>query len=308
MMRISQTKLEHLLHVQHVEESVKQELLNDLYPNVSRGVAVYTDWLADVKWVSHEYRKSTIADMDRETIVIKVLSKIVLNCRKALPLISIAGMINLSPTLDKLENVQLSCDLIALLESSDLYSIETSAGGTKVVQTTVELSEELIRQIRVGCYLPPMIEKPQRITANDQSGYLTINKDSMILGGIHNQHSGNISLDVINTLNSNEYELDTFVTMQEKPWHREYLTPLDIYCLREPEREIYRNELITRELYLEQFNYLKDMLKDRTLHFNHKPDKRGRIYCQGYHFSTQGSSYEKACLNLKKKVFVTGTL
>lgn len=306
-MRISQTKLEHLLHVQHVEEKVKNEILNDLYPQVSRAVAVYSDWLEDTKWESHERRKDTIRHFDKESVVLKVLTKIVHNST-ALPLVSIAGMINLSPDLDKLDSIQLSCDLIALLEASELYRLSKSAGGTYVVESTVELSEELVRQIKVGCYLPPMIENPETIYKNDQSGYLTINRDSMILGGEHNQHSGNISLDVINTLNQNEYELDTFITQQEKPWHREYLTPLDIYCLREEDREIYRNELITRQLYLEQFNYLKELLAERTIRFTHKPDKRGRLYCQGYHFSTQGSSYEKACLNLRKKEFVTGTL
>jgi len=261
MIRISQIKMEHLLHVQHVEEKVKQELIADLYPQVARGVEVYSEWLADTKWESHERRKDAIRHMDRESVVIKVLTKISRNCMKALPLVSIAGMINLSPELDKLDSIQLSCDLIALLQPTDLYNVEKSAGGTQVVYTTIELSESLVRQIRVGCYLPPMIEKPQRITKNDQSGYLTINKDSMVLGGEYNQHNGNISLDVINKLNANEYELDTFITQEGKPWHREYLTPLDIYCLREADREIYRNELITRELYLEQFNYLKTLLE-----------------------------------------------
>lgn len=307
-MRISQVKLEHLLHTQHVEESIKVEISEDLLDQVKQCVGIYTDWLDTVKWQSHEYRKDAIRHTDKYAIVLKILTKITRNCMQGLPLVSIAGMINLSNDLDKPNNIQLSSDLIALLAPIGLYELSKSLGGTYVVRSLIQPSDELLRQIKLGCYLPPMIEQPEHLSGNDQSAYLTINKDSLILGGEANQHNGNISLDVLNTLNSNKYELDPFIIQQEKPWHREYLTPLDIYCLRPEDRDIYKAELRTRELYLEQFNYLKTLLVDRTIHFTHKIDKRGRVYTQGYHFNTQGTSFEKASINLKKRELITGKL
>jgi DNA-directed RNA polymerase len=42
------------------------------------------------------------------------------------------------------------------------------------------------------------------------------------------------------------------------------------------------------------------------LYFNHKVDKRGRIYSQGYHLNTQGTAFKKAMLEFAKEELVTG--
>ena len=40
-------------------------------------------------------------------------------------------------------------------------------------------------------------------------------------------------------------------------------------------------------------------------YLGHKYDKRGRIYAQGYHISTQGTPYRKAMLDFADKEPVT---
>lgn len=307
-MRISQKILEHLLHTQHVEEGIKQEIEQDLYPQLKETVELYTAWLEDVKWTSHEARKSHIRDYDKYQVVLKILTKIALHCSEGLPLVSISSMITLTEELDSLESIQLSADLIAALQHTGLYRVNKHLSGTYIVESLIEPSEALTRRIKLGCYLPPLIDKPKKLYSNDDSGYHSINKDSLILKGKNNYHSGPISLDVLNKLNQNEYELDTFITNMEKPWEHEELTPQQFAQLKYADREAYLNAVITREKYLEQFNYLKELIADRTIYFTHKVDKRGRIYTQGYHFNTQGSSYEKASINLKKKELITGEL
>lgn len=307
-MRISQKILEHLLHTQHVEEAIKEEIELDLSHQLRHTVELYTQWLETVKWKSHEYRKDQIRYHDKYQIVLKILTKITLHCREGLPLVSVASMINLTEELESLDSIQLSADLIAALQYIGLYEVTKHLSGTYVVQSLIEPSEDTLRRIKLGCYIPPLIEKPKRLESNDDSGLHTINKDSLILKGKHNYHSGNISIDVLNILNSNEYELDTYITNMEKPWSQEELTPQEIAELDFEDQDAYHNAVITREKYLDQFNYLKELLTDRTIYFTHKVDKRGRIYTQGYHFNLQGSSYEKASINLKNKQLITGSL
>jgi DNA-directed RNA polymerase len=43
-----------------------------------------------------------------------------------------------------------------------------------------------------------------------------------------------------------------------------------------------------------------------TFYLTHKVDKRGRIYAQGYHITTQGSAFKKAMLELSTQEYVTG--
>jgi DNA-directed RNA polymerase len=42
------------------------------------------------------------------------------------------------------------------------------------------------------------------------------------------------------------------------------------------------------------------------IYLTNKVDKRGRIYAQGYHITTQGTSFKKAMLELAHEELVTG--
>ena len=306
--KISQRMLEHLLHKQHVKEAVKQEIITDLSTSLDYGVYLFKEWLDDVKWPTHEARKDPIRYSDVPTMVADIMAVVTLACQEPLPLVSVIGMINLTSELESLDSMQLAGDILALLAPVGLYELTKTLSGTYVVQSLIEPSDRLQRQIKIGCYLPPMVEKPAYLETNSDSGYLTIQKDRVILKHSRNFHSGPVSLDVLNIQNANEYELDEHITSQTKPWRRPLLSNLEIYCLRYEDQEKYKNELKTYEAYLEQFLYLKELLRDRTIYFTNKVDKRGRIYTQGYHFSSQGSAYEKASINLRNKQLITGEL
>lgn len=305
---ITQNQLEHILHKQHVMEDLKLSLEEDIPEYIDEAVSIYTEWLDDIKWDSHERRKDSIRYHDKRDIVTRILTSITMYCQNMMTLVSIGSMISLSDGLDKLDSVQLTCDLIALLEPVGLYELRRNLSGTITVHSFVEPNEGILRRMRIGCYLPPMVTKPDTLYSNTDCAYKTINKDSLILRDKANQHNGNIGLDVLNKQNAIEYELDNHIIDDVKPWHRQVLTPTELTLLPYEEQEIYKAELVTRELYLEQFIYLKTLIKDRTIYFTHKVDKRGRIYSQSYHFNPQGTDYDKACLNLKHKELITGEL
>ncbi|WP_273637061.1 hypothetical protein [Moraxella catarrhalis] len=153
-----------------------------------------------------------------------------------------------------------------------------------------------------------MIEPPKPVNNNRQSGYLTIN-DHIVLGYKENQHNQRLSLDVINTLNQNKYVLDNYVIQNfEKPWFKEVLKECELSLLDTIDQQKYYDQTVTFEKYKEQLKVLTEIIKDKPIYFNHKYDKRGRIYTVGYHFNTQGTSYEKACINLCKQELITGEL
>lgn len=305
---ITQRQIEHILHKQHIMEDLKQSLIEDIPEYIDEAVSIYTEWLEDVKWESHEKRKDAIRFHDKQSIVMKILTSITMYCQNMMTFVSIASMVNLSDELEKLDSVQLTGDLIALLEPVGLYELRRNLSGTITVHSFVEPNEGILRRMKIGCYLPPMVTKPDTLYSNIDCAYKTINKDSLILRDKANQHNGNIGLDVLNKQNANEYELDNYIIDDVKPWHRQILTEGELVSLSYEEQEIYKAELVTRELYLEQFIYLKSLIKDRTIYFTHKVDKRGRIYTQAYHFNLMGTDYDKACINLKHKELITGEL
>lgn len=307
-MPITQNMMEHLLHKKHVTFSLLTEIQKDLPDHVAKGIDLIKDYLSTPMWASAERRKDAIRLYDIESLVLDIYTTITMTCQQSLPLVSIASMINLSPDLDKLDNIQLAADLIALLKDIRVFALDKTPHGTILVTSTILPSDEVVHKMKLGCYLPPMVAKPDIIETNTDSGYKTVNKDSLILGGKTNDHSGNISIDVINTMNATAYELDTHVTDMEKDFHRDYLTPQEIAALDYEDQEKYHTAVNTFATSREQFDYLKQLLTDRTIYFTHKPDKRGRMYSQGYHFNVQGTSYEKASLNLMKKELITGEL
>lgn len=307
-MQLNQKTLEHLLHKQHLLNEVKEELEEHLPDAIDEGVRLLKEWLDTPSWPSKEARKDAIRHHDIRAIVLKMIANITMACTEALPLVSIASMSSMSDDLDKLDDIHLAAEVITVLADTDTYLLEQSAGGTYIVLSQLEPSESLQRKIRIGCYLPPMLDKPEKLYSNKDSAYLTIKNDKVILGGRLNQHSENVSLDVINLLNSQEYELDEHVIKQIKPFHRDVLDEQGLSELTVEEQKDYQKELKNYHRYLEQFQFLSTNLVGRKLHFTHKPDKRGRMYTQGFHFNPMGSSYEKACINLYNKETVTGEL
>jgi hypothetical protein len=307
-MDITQSQLERVLHKQHVASAVASEIQEHMQPNIEAAVMTLKMYLGTVHWKSAEIRKDTIRFDSPESIVMKILTAIVMSCQKELPFISIGSMIHISDDLDKLGNIQLACDLVAMLTTSGMYSILTASTGSRSVKSLCQPSKETLRLLQLRCSMPPMLEKPKLVRSNMDSSYRTVNKESRILGGSYNSHNGAISLDVINTLNANEYELDENITQQPKPWNREILTSEEIALLSHEMQIDYQNALTTRVNYLEQFQYLIKVFEGKSMFFDHKPDKRGRMYSQGYHFNPAGSGYEKASINLKHKEVVTGEL
>ncbi|ELA08272.1 hypothetical protein MOMA_06911 [Moraxella macacae 0408225] len=284
---MNQSQIEKLLHIKHLENELKTDISNSYESEIIKAKQAIIKWCNIKEWDSKNDRKYFVSFLDLNSLILNILTKTVLYCQKPMPFVSIASMINIGFT-DKMDNIRTVSELLALLEPMGIYTIDDN----RMIEALIMPSKELETKLHHACFIPPMIEKPDTLYRNNDCGLKTIDKDSLILGFNENYHTKNISLDVLNTLNNNEYELD-------------------MYIISNFEKPVVANtelELTTWENFKEQFTVFVKHLTDKTFYLTHKVDKRGRVYSQGYHFNTQGSSFEKACINLKHKELITGEL
>jgi hypothetical protein len=103
---------------------------------------------------------------------------------------------------------------------------------------------------------------------------------------------GDICLDVINRQNSIKLRLNTefLANCPEKPTHN-----LDTLEKQNLWRQFIRESQI-----------VYDLLGNQPFWLTNKVDKRGRLYAQCYHVTTQGTAYKKAMIELADKEYVNG--
>lgn len=319
---MNQNQIEKLMHPKHIAEDVKNELIEHAHERIVKCVEVIKKWCDVNEWESRNIRKAHLASLDLYDLVCKMTVTITMNCIKPLPMASVIGMISI-PGMEKIDSIRTTSELLVLLEPIKFFKLVKMQGGTVMVCRNLAPSESLASRMELYCYLPPLIERPDVLEHNKSSGYKTFDSDSLILGYRENFHNKSISLDVLNTLNRNKYELDEdFIANYEKNWHRTEQTSEELlveYELQSIEDDgfkgtfqefvqQYEQDKVNWANYQEQFKVLHKHLQGNTIYLTNKVDKRGRVYVQGHHFSTQGTSFEKACINLAKKETVYGEL
>lgn len=282
---MNQSTFEYTLHPYHISKDIQEYLWVKYTDEIDSLTTSLREYISQSYWDSKNKRLQSI-NKDLTKVILNILTQTVLIASDYVPLLTICSSVSFG--LDRYHDIQTCADVLWLINQTDLILIDI-VDDTRYIQSNMELPDELVNRLTIMCVLPPMLVKPRTLRHNKSCGYLTINnKDSLILGDKENYHDECISLDVLNTLNSQAYQLN-----------------LDI-CYKY-EKELTGNKL-THNKAKEQFEYFRDVIQDKTIFFTHKVDKRGRVYSQGYQFNTQGSSYEKACINLKTKEFVEGEL
>lgn len=292
---MNQSTFEQVLHPYHIGGDI-QEYLSDKYADeVNSLTTSLREYISIPYWDSKDERLQSI-NKDLTKVILNILMQTVILASEYVPLLSVCSSVSFGGS--RYHDIQTCADVLWLINQTDLILIDI-VGGTYYIQSNMFLSEELVNRLSIMCALPPMLVKPRTLRQNKSSGYLTINKDNLILGDKENYHDEAISLDVLNTLNSQALCLDLDICYK---FQKEFKSEFD------KDTDEYLNQHKTHNKAKEQFEYFRDVIQDKTIFFTHKVDKRGRVYSQGYQFNTQGSSYEKACINLKTKEFVTGEL
>ena len=292
---MNQSTFEYTLHPYHISKDIQEYLLDKYSDEIDSLTTSLREYISQSYWDSKNERLQSI-NKDLTKVILNILTQTVLIASDYVPLLTICSSVSFG--LSKYHDIQTCADVLWLINQTDLILIDI-VGDTRYIQSNMELPDEIVNRLTLMCVLPPMLVKPRTLRHNKSCGYLTINNDSLILGDKENYHDECISLDVLNTLNSQALCLDLDICYK---FQKEFKSEFD------KDTDEYLNQCKTYKRAKEQFEYFRDVIQDKTIHFTHKVDKRGRVYSQGYVFNTQGSSYEKACINLKTKEFVTGEL
>lgn len=313
-----QQKIEETFSKKFIIQKAVDDLLTSesIVRKLNKGVEILYSWFNEEHGIDKSLRLLALQQLDVNELVEHTVALVALHCSKPMKLVSIASMcIGHLKMVDKLDAIQTMAEVIAMLSDTDLFDCRKTEDGW-VVLSRIGLDEEVLRYAYNAFYLPPLIIKPRQVRSNRDSGYITQRGESLILGYHENHHDDGICLDVLNTLNANEYELDTDLisNLSEDPLEitieklQENAAAKDKYLSHFDAEKKLKQILDTWDDYQEECYKIQTLMlyHGNKFYLQNKVDKRGRIYTSGYHLNVQGSSFKKAMINLAKKEIVTG--
>lgn len=282
----------------------------EIAERLNQGEELLSNWINQTYWESKQKRLDQIRDMELQPLADHIIGLISLECTKPMKLVSIAAMAAKYLGMnDKKEAIHTMAEIIAVLRDTKLYRINPAEAGGYEVQSLLRLDESITRHKTDSCFVPPMVIRPRTVRHNRDSGMITGQGESLILGFYENHHDKDICLDVLNTLNRTEYCLNTdFLESVQEQYAKSQYSPEELKELSEEERQIALMDFENWKQFKRESKLITDLLEfhGNKFHLTHKVDKRGRIYSRGYHINTQGSSYRKAMIDLKAKEICTG--
>lgn len=279
----------------HIDKYIRDEIEANpiMQDKIEQGIQFVTEYMGKTYYDSKNKRIAQLQGLDLRTLVTEIFVGIAY-CQTEELFTSVtammAGRLRFS---DKLDAIKTIAELLAVLCMTDAFDIlKASKSASLVVVSRIPLSADTIRFIANSQYLPPMVCRPLPLENNYSSGYLTHN-DSLVLG-TGNHHDGDLCLDVLNLMNQIPLSLDTdFLSSVEE----------DPTFVADTQEKIEQWDNFKRQSY--EF-YLLIAQYGNRFWLTHKVDKRGRIYSCGYHITTQGTAFKKACVELAKQEIVMG--
>lgn len=161
-----------------------------------------------------------------------------------------------------------------------------------------EISQDVQEELDRYQYPLPMVVEPRKIEKNRDTGYF-ISAGSVILR--NNHHEDDVCLDHLNRANAVRYTInaDTALMVRNK-WRN----------LDKPKNGETREDFERRKKAFNKYDRtakeVMALLMKHSDHFHltHKYDKRGRVYCQGYHVNYQGTPWNKAVVEFANKELI----
>lgn len=170
--------------------------------------------------------------------------------------------------------------------------------NTQQLVVRYTITEDVQRDLDRFQYPLPMVVKPQKLSDNRDTGYLTT-RNSVILR--KNHHEDDVCLDHLNRVNRIKFVINHDVAnMIANRWKN-----LDKPKVGETKEDHQRRVKAFAKYDRTAREVIKLILAyGNEFYLTHKYDKRGRIYCQGYHVNYQGAPWNKAVVELADKELV----
>lgn len=315
----AQQTIEEKYNKKHIDRKVKEDIESSQFimDKVDEGVAIVKDWLNQSYHDSKNIRIAPLMQMDLHDLVLQIFVGTAYFSEPELFSSVVGQLANRLRFDDKVSAITTMAEILAIVSDTEMYEItKAHEQGSLMLNSCIDLEEELYEFMDKARYLPPMVCTPLLLANNYSSGYLT-HKDGLILGK-GNQHSGDICLDVINTMNNVRLSLNTdFISKVEEEPTTEFTIENAMKSALEKGKKITTFE--AREIVKKQKEYWPVFKKesyatyltlaknDNCFYLTHKVDMRGRLYSQGYHVNTEGVGHKKAMVELFNKEVVTGS-
>lgn len=277
-----------------IDKYLEKELLgnDEVVKRIDKAITLIKQWLSKEHYESKDKRLNQLKSLNLHKLIVDVLVK-TMYCQTPELFTSISAQIASKLGFNnKLEGIKTAAELLVVICETDCYDIKRQRKQDSwIVVSNITPSPELLEYVRNCSYLPPMVCRPNKITSNSTSGYLTTNS-SVILRD--NFHTDEIALDVINTQNN------IYLSLSEA-----FLREID-------EKPTYELDSVEKTRQWAEFkresNYIYKLMLDQGNEFfiTNRYDKRGRMYASGYHINPQGTAYKKAMLEFTHKEVVTG--
>jgi hypothetical protein len=213
---------------------------------------------------------------------ITLLAQMSLHKRCDLPTL-VGIMASYADTLQEVADLLLRCAEANLIDWK---------GGLQQFVTKYNVSADVQEELDRFQYPLPFVVVPNTLENNNDLGYYTTT-GSVILK--KNHHEGDVCLDHLNHCNSVPFSIDhRVVSMVKNQWRN----------LDKPKTGESKDDFAKRVRAFEKYDRTAHdvmALLPEQFHLSHRPDKRGRTYCQGYHVSYQGSAWNKAVIEFAEK-------
>jgi hypothetical protein len=254
-------------------------------------------WLDDHGYESKNIRVRTIRndpDFVPEEVVLDILSTLLTAPVMTIQNVAayIAGSVD---TGDLLDNIKTASEIIAVVQAADLYEIilpANSETGSLLVRSLFELSQDVVSDVLMRHYLPPMLVKPNKVTNNFDCGYMTV-REHVVLKPHNSDNTEKLAYDALNITNAIAMSIDTHMLQWDEELtekHDTALKQLNFQSMAKASRRVY--DLMLR-------NGNKFYMPNRYC-------ARGRMHMQGYHINLQSGKYKRALVNLEKKELIGG--
>lgn len=192
-------------------------------------------------------------------------------------------------------NTQSAADMLMLCAESDLINYDNQARQF-IVQWGI--SQDVQDELDRYQFPLPMVLEPRQLRENTDTGFL-LGQGSVVLRGNHTRDD--VNLDHLNRVNTIPFSIDfETAAMIKNQWknldkRKEGETPFEFNARK---RAFEKYDRVAHDV------MLKITEHDNRHFMTHRYDKRGRVYCQGYHVNYQGTSWNKAVVQLADKEMV----
>lgn len=292
---LRQQHIEHLYSRKSLNQDIEAAILASPtnVKKISEGTKQLKNWLGMDFFPSKNARLKQIDPLNLRELVIDIFTGIAYYQTEEL-LVSACGQLAIKMGFDNHEDsIRTVSEMVGVLCYTDAYDIRKEHPmASMMVISKLELPDDIIARIKRSLYLPPMLCEPEYLEGNFDSAYLTFN-DSLLLGQ-NNAHSEDICLDALNIQNNVALNINQefLLAVEEEPNHE-----LDT---------VEKLQLWTDFVQQSVEVYGLMLAGGNKFWLTNKYDKRGRMYAQGYHVTTQGSPYKKAMLEFSDKKMLEG--